>query len=437
MLTGFSTLGRHFISFNCEMIAQSVSLITTQPIIKCKSRTCLKVYAVTIIAVQTPPNLDPHNLYECGEKLQLPEGVIAPEVQHKFDHKMPLELKIPQRNTNERDVCITKDTAAIWTLQATNKVQDICSFKWRKWDDTQEPVMPEAAQPEETKQSHKSLLLPMPETSLQIEANKKDHQRVKMPEAYVPEEANEKLSTLLKGKYNDIVSKSATDVGRTNLIELDIPTEGPCISCWPDSIPLKYRDSVDEEIQQLEDAGIIPRSMSDWASPILVAPKKSTPQDPISPNKKQFNLRLCIGYRKLNSQIIMARQVKSNGTLGKVVASYPLPTIDTLSARFKDCKYFSTLDLRSGYYHFKLTKEASSKMAFVTDKGKWQFHSLPLGINLGSICFQLWVRNNSEALPGICTKLPGWQNNILKDLEGAFRTPRASIQSTPRSRLKR
>ena len=97
----------------------------------------------------------------------------------------------------------------------------------------------------------------------------------------------------------------------------------------------------------------------------------------------------------------MARQVKSNRTLGKIVANYPLPTIDTLLARFKGCKYFSTLNLRSGYYHIKLTKEASAKMVFVTDKGKWQFHSL------GSICFQLCARNNFEALPGICTELAG------------------------------
>ena len=229
MLTSLSMLGRHLISLNGEMIVQSVSLITTQPIIKCKSRTCLKVYTVTIIAVQTLLNLDPCKLYECGEKLQLPECVIASEVQHKFNQKMPLELKIPLLNTNKRDVCITKNTA-IMTQQATYKVQDICSFEWRKWDDTQEPVTPEATHLEETKQSHKNLLLPMPETSLQIEADKKDHQKVKMLEVYVPEEAKEKLNTLLKGKYNDIVSKSATDIGRTNLIMLDIPTESPCIS---------------------------------------------------------------------------------------------------------------------------------------------------------------------------------------------------------------
>ena len=57
-LTSFSMSGRHFISLNGEMIAQSVSSITTQPFIKWKSRTCLKAHAVSIIAVQTPPNLE-------------------------------------------------------------------------------------------------------------------------------------------------------------------------------------------------------------------------------------------------------------------------------------------------------------------------------------------------------------------------------------------
>ena len=69
MLTSFSTLGRHFILLNGEMIVQSVSSITTQPIIKCKSRTHLQVHTVTIISVKTPPNLDLQKLYECGERL--------------------------------------------------------------------------------------------------------------------------------------------------------------------------------------------------------------------------------------------------------------------------------------------------------------------------------------------------------------------------------
>ena len=121
------------------------------------------------------------------------------------------------------------------TLQATDKVQEVCGFEWRKLDDTQEQTALEVAHLEETKQSHKSLLPPMPHTCLQIEADKKDHPRVKMPEAYIPEETKQKLHTLLQEKYNSIVSKSATGIGQTNLIELDIPLT--VLACPADLIP--------------------------------------------------------------------------------------------------------------------------------------------------------------------------------------------------------
>ena len=45
------------------------------------------------------------------------------------------------------------------------------------------------------------------------------------------------------------------------------------------------------------------------------------------------------------------------------------------------------IDLRSGYYHIRLTKEAAEKTAFVTKKGKYIFHCLPFGINIGPSAF--------------------------------------------------
>ena len=94
----------------------------------------------------------------------------------------------------------------------------------------------------EATRQNKDLLPPIQESNLQIKANKTDYERIKMPEVDVTDEAKRKLNTLLEGKYSDTVSKSTTDISRTNLIELDIPTEGPCVSCRPYSIPLKYRD---------------------------------------------------------------------------------------------------------------------------------------------------------------------------------------------------
>ena len=93
-----------------------------------------------------------------------------------------------------------------------------------------------------------------------------------------PEVAKRRLQQLLDIKHDNIVSKSATDISRTNLIELDIPTEGLPVASKPYTVPLKYREFVEHEIKQLKEAEIISRSLSDWASPILVVPRKRSEQ---------------------------------------------------------------------------------------------------------------------------------------------------------------
>ena len=144
-------------------------------------------------------------------------------------------------------------------------------------------------------------------------------------------------------------------------------------------------------------------------APILVVPKKENSIDSntsASTNKNnKFNLRLCTDYRKLNSQVITAYQIKADGSLGKVISNYPLPTIDNLLAYFNGCKFFSTIDLRSGYYHIKLKKEAAKKTAFMTDKGKWIFHSLPFGINIRPSAFSFIFRKSFSTMYRICLKL--------------------------------
>ena len=178
------------------------------------------------------------------------------------------------------------------------------------------------------------------------------------------------------------------DIDRTNLIELDIPTEGPWIASKPYTVLLKNCKFIDHEIKQMEEAGIISQSMSNWTSPILTVPKK---QDCMETNMSQgssnFNMWLSINYRKLSSCIQTAHQIKANGNLGKVISSYHLKTIDSILDHFNSCKYFSTINLRLSYYHIKLSKEAGEKTVLVTDKGKWIFHSLPFGINISLSTF--------------------------------------------------
>ena len=164
-----------------------------------------------------------------------------------------------------------------------------------------------------------------------------------LPDINILEEARTKLRDLLERKYLHIISQNMMDIGRTNLYELDIPTEGLPIVSKLYTIPLKYHEFIDHKIKQLEETGIISLSMSNWASPILLVPKK---QDCMDSNNYQgssnFNLWLCINYRKLNSHIQTVDQIKADSTLGKAISNYPLPTINSILAHFNSCKYFLT-----------------------------------------------------------------------------------------------
>ena len=81
-------------------------------------------------------------------------------------------------------------------------------------------------------------------TNLQLEPDTNPLLR-SIPDLDIPEEARNKLHELLDKKYIHIISQTATDIGRTNLIELDIPTEGPTIMSKPYTIPLKYHEFCD------------------------------------------------------------------------------------------------------------------------------------------------------------------------------------------------
>ena len=91
------------------------------------------------------------------------------------------------------------------------------------------------------------------------------------------------LHTMLTSKFSGIISKSPTDFGRTNIIEMDLPTTGPPVSTKPYTIPLKHKSFVDDEIKLLEDAGCISQLLSDWASPICIIKKKPDPSEPHKP----------------------------------------------------------------------------------------------------------------------------------------------------------
>ena len=64
------------------------------------------------------------------------------------------------------------------------------------------------------------------------------------------------------------------------LVEMEIDTGNPPIASKPYTLPLKHYKWVQREIETLEKAGIIERSISLWASPVVIVPKKSAPGKP-------------------------------------------------------------------------------------------------------------------------------------------------------------
>ena len=103
-------------------------------------------------------------------------------------------------------------------------------------------------------------------------------------------------------------------------------------------------------------------------------PKK---QDSDKPNEIQ--LRMVIDYRQLNKRILTSRALDRDVKIGKVISNYPIPKIDALLARLEGCKYFSILDLRSGYHHIGLLEKSKPLTAFTT-------HSQHISME----CFAIW-----------------------------------------------
>ena len=117
------------------------------------------------------------------------------------------------------------------------------------------------------------LLLTFPKYSnFQIHANDNSKLAIILQDADIPQDIRDQFDEMLNTEFTCIVYKSLTDLGRTNLVEMDLPTTGLPVASKLYTFPLKYRSFVDNEIK-LEDAGCISKSLRNWASPICIVKK--------------------------------------------------------------------------------------------------------------------------------------------------------------------
>ena len=232
--------------------------------------------------------------------------------------------------------------------------------------------------PRKTQAKYKMPIIPLDNAFITSPADVPGPRKVDLQDANITPGTRSTFDALCE-KYPKVFSKGNEDIGRTQLVTMDIDTgDSPPVSSRPYTLALKHHRCVQEEIETLKRAGVITKSMSPWASPIVVVPKKSQPGEP--PKK-----RLCIDFRKINDlqqKVIM--EGKSKGCLSLI----PLPRIDEMYAKLKGAKFFSTIDLRSGYYHIALGKDLRAKTAFVMPFGKYEFLQVPFGLAQAPAFFQ-------------------------------------------------
>ena len=300
--------GKHFLTIKNKFLALSITPQVSKQLVITKGQCTLQGRSITWILVKTPRNIQVNSLFEITLYIQLPKGLIPLDVLHNIQHKQPQEMLVLLLNTINSVVKLQKNTVlgSITKVDNAEYVQNICSPQsdnGKAHDRFQPPL------------EAKSLLPVFPDSSsFQRHTHNSNKSPIQLQDANVPLEIQCKLNTMLTNKFTGIISKSPADFGRTNLIEMDLPTTGPPVSTKPYTIPLKYKSFINEEIKLLEDAGCISKSLSDWASPICIVKKKP---DPSQPHKLQ--LHMCFDYRKVNQSLVMAR----NNSNGKVFSLFP------------------------------------------------------------------------------------------------------------------
>ncbi|XP_013856223.1 uncharacterized protein LOC106512073, partial [Austrofundulus limnaeus] len=150
----------------------------------------------------------------------------------------------------------------------------------------------------------------------------------------------------------EVFSHHDMDFGCTDAVQHNIKLH--------DETPFKQRtrpihpqdlEAVREHLRDLLEAGIIRESKSPFSSPIVVV------------RKRNGSIRLCVDYRKLNLQTIKD--------------AYALPNLEESFCALTGSKWFTVLDLKSGYYQIEMAEEDEAKTAFVTPLRFWEWNGMP------------------------------------------------------------
>jgi hypothetical protein len=197
---------------------------------------------------------------------------------------------------------------------------------------------------------------------LDSERSEEIHKVLAFEELDLAADKKAQLSELITA-YEDVFALHQSELGQTNVVEHVINTgDSPPLRQPARCIPFALRAKVEEMVEEMREQGVVQPSTSPWASPIVLVAKKDG------------TTRFCVDHRRLNA--VTKKDL------------HPLPRIDDTLDSLAQQKYFTTLDLASGYWQVGMEHPSQEKTAFITHSGLYEFRVMPFGLCNAPATFQ-------------------------------------------------
>ena len=266
---------------------------------------------------------------------------------------------------------------------------------------TYEPNSEDADLTEDTEYSES--IVPMPRAD-----RKENIGDVKLSDELTADERTMLLKTLQQ--YDETL----TDVpGRTDVITCDIKltTDQPIRSrAYP--VPYSVRRIIKDEVTSMLSLGVIERSESPYASPIVLVKKKDS------------SIRFCVDFRKLNRVTIFDPE--------------PMPNAEDLFALLSKARYLSKIDLSKGYWQVPMSPGSVEKTSFLTPDGQYAFLYMPFGLVNSSQVFTRMMRKLFSDVQGVINYIDDllifsdkWEEHLAKVSEVFSILEKANLTARP------